>query len=169
MRLPAGLVFRRLKPSDSTLELTWLVRRAYRRLANLGLRYRGTVQDEDETRLRIARGECFVGVRRARFVATVTLACGVPVRGCSWYNLPGVALFNQFAVAPELQDAGVGTALLGLIEARARELGAREIACDTAEPANLLVDWYLRLGYRPVETVRWRDVNYRSVIMSKAL
>jgi GNAT superfamily N-acetyltransferase len=168
-RLPPGLVFRRLKPSDSTLELTWLIRRAYRRLANLGLRFLGTHQGEEVTRRRVSKGECWVGALRGRLLATATLFINRPSRGCLTYSFPGVAWFGQFAVEPELQGSGIGTALLERIEARAKERGAREIACDTAEPARHLVDWYVRLGFRPVESVRYSDVNYRSVILSKAL
>jgi hypothetical protein len=56
-----------------------------------------------------------------------------------------------------------------MVTDRARELGAREIALDTAEPATHLVSWYTRLGFRFVEHWQWSYTNYRSVVLSRAL
>lgn len=56
---------------------------------------------------------------------------------------------------------------MNLVEARAAETGAVEIALDTAEPATHLVAWYGRRGYRLIEHAQWGHTNYRSVIMSK--
>ena len=48
------------------------------------------------------------------------------------------------------------------------EVGAAEIALDTAETAEELIRFYLKRGYRFIEHVTWTDVvNYRSVVLSK--
>ncbi len=86
-----------------------------------------------------------------------------------WYGHPFVAKFNQFGVEPNLQRKGVGARLLGEVERRARELGATELALDTAEPAKDLIATYTRRGYRFVEYAQWKSTNYRSVILSKRL
>jgi GNAT superfamily N-acetyltransferase len=160
---------RPLRASDSTLELTLLIHRAYRRLANLGLRYSGTRQSEEATRRRVSKGECLVAEREGRLVGTVTLVRGVPVRGSLWLNLPGVVYFEQFAVEPELQGLGIGSALLREVERRASAGGAREVSLDTAERAEHLVRFYASRGYRTVERVRWPGKDYWSVVMSKGL
>jgi len=46
---------------------------------------------------------------------------------------------------------------------------AGEVALDTSEHASHLIALYTRRGYRFVEHVRWDTVNYRSVVLSKAL
>jgi hypothetical protein len=54
-------------------------------------------------------------------------------------------------------------------EACARELGAADLALDTAEPAVRLRRWYDRLGFEFVQFVSWDVTNYRSVVMVKPL
>ena len=88
---------------------------------------------------------------------------------CEWYALPGVARFGQFGVLPECQGLGVGSRLLDRIESRALELGAVELACDTAEGATHLIEMYSRRAYRLVGHADWEETNYRSVILSKGL
>lgn len=89
--------------------------------------------------------------------------------GPPWYTQPGIAGISQFCVDPALQSKGLGLRLITMVTDRARELGAREIALDTAEPATHLVSWYTRLGFRFVEHWQWSYTNYRSVVLSRAL
>jgi GNAT superfamily N-acetyltransferase len=86
-----------------------------------------------------------------------------------YYRRPGVAVASQFAVAPRLQRRGIGAALMRKVEERAREIGASEIAVDTAEPAQHLVALYERWGYVRVDDVQWGHTNYRSIILAKRL
>ena len=58
---------------------------------------------------------------------------------------------------------------LNLVERRAREKGVKVLGLDTSEEANHLIALYRSKGYEFVEHVRWPDVNYRSVILSKSL
>jgi GNAT superfamily N-acetyltransferase len=164
-----GVVFRRVAAEDSLAELTDLLHRAYRPLAEQGFRYWSTHQSVEDTRTRIRRGECYVGVRRDRIVATITLVGPEAARGCPWYERPGVAVFSQFAVEPDLQGAGLGSRLLDRVESRASEMGALELALDTAEGAARLIRFYERRGYRFVEYADWEKTNYRSVVLSKPL
>lgn len=163
------LVLRPLSPDDSIGELTELLHRAYKQLADMGLRFVATYQSEEETRRRTEHGACFVGVIDGRIVATVTYYDPSRGDGTPWYERPDVAHFGQFAVEPELQGLGVGNRLLGLVEEQARADGAAELALDTAEPASHLVAHYGRHGYRFIEHVQWDVTNYRSVVMSKTL
>lgn len=45
----------------------------------------------------------------------------------------------------------------------------RELAMDTAEQAKHRIEFYERLGYRPVGWVQWPGKVYRSVVVSKHL
>lgn len=163
------LVIRPLAASDSMTELTQLLHRAYRRLADMGLRYMATHQDEDVTRTRVAQGTCLLALSGNRMCGTILFRDQNQTTGCPWYDRPEVASLGQFAVDPAVQAKGLGLQLLKRVEEMALLGGAREIALDTAEPARHLVEWYSRLGYRFVEYAQWTHTNYRSVILSKSL
>jgi GNAT superfamily N-acetyltransferase len=165
----AGLIVRRLDATDSIAELTGLLHRAYRPLADMGFRFVATHQDDATTMKRASEGECYVGVFEGKLVATITVfPPGRPGKS-GWYAGAGVAGMGQFAVAPSLQRRGIGAKLMELGERRALEWGASEIAVDTAEHAHHLVGMYMARGYRLIEHVQWEVTNYRSVVLSKAL
>lgn len=164
-----GAVVRRLAPDDSMAEMTDLLHRAYAELREMGLHYVASHQDEARTRARAANGECYVGVLDGRLIATVTFTPAGRTAGCRWYDRGDVASFSQLAVDLQWQRRGIGAALVRLSEERARCTGAAEISLDTSEKAYDLRTWYRRQGYRFVQTTRWSEVNYRSVIMSKRL
>ena len=65
-------IIRLLNESDSLEELTELLHRAYRVLADLNLRYMATHQDVSVTRDRIKNGRCFVAELNGRVVGTIT-------------------------------------------------------------------------------------------------
>jgi len=168
--MPNDLIIRRFDPAiDSIEELTLLLKRAYKILADMGLRYWATWQGPDVTADRIRDRHCFVAFLDGRLVGTITYAPADKKGGSPWYDRPEVAGIGQFGVEPGLQRSGIGAQMMAFIEEHARQDGALELALDTAEPATHLVGWYERLGYRFIEHVQWDQVNYRSVIMSKAL
>lgn len=160
---------RRIAESDSVEELTELLHRAYKILADMGFRFFATHQTPEQTQERIDSGECYVGIHDGRVIGTVTFY--PPPRpessGSEWYRRPDVSHFGQFAVEPSLQRSGVGSRLMDFVEDLARERGIAEIALDTAEGAHHLRDYYGRRGYRFIEYVQWDVTNYRSVVMSK--
>jgi GNAT superfamily N-acetyltransferase len=160
---------RLLNSGDSMADLTALLHRAYRPLAAAGLRFLAGHQDESTTRDRCSEGECWVAVQESTLIGTMTWRPGGAPTRCAWYERRDVAIFGQFAVAPELQGQGIGSRLLDLVERRAREQGVAEIACDTSEKADALLSYYGRRGYRVVGSVQWEETNYRSVVLSKPL
>lgn len=166
---PSEPHIRPLKDSDSFEDLTALLHRAYRVLADMGLRYLATHQDVATTRERASRGHCFVLDDAGTLVGTVTYFPSPPEADMPLAGRADVAYFGQMAVEPSRQGRGFGARLVAHVEALARRDGKAEIALDTAEPAHHLIDWYTRLGYRVVGRVQWDVTNYRSVIMSKAL
>ena len=165
-----SLEIRLLSDTDSLEELTALLHRAYAELAAMGLRYTATYQDVATTRRRVSGAECFVATIESRIVATITLRPpGTIVSSAEWYQRAGVAVVGQLAVEPAYQRRGIGTTLLAHAEHRARELGATEVALDTADQSHHLIDYYQKRGYRIVGEAQWSQKNYRSVIMSRAV
>lgn len=157
-----------MNEADSFEALTELLHRAYAPLAALGFRYLATHQDVATTRRRAESGECYVALLSGRVIGTIVI---VPPRGstrCDWYARTDVWCLSQFAIEPALQGRGYGGQLLAFAEARARELGAREVAVDTAESAHHLIRYYSTRGYREVGHAQWEHTNYRSVILSKS-
>lgn len=149
--------------------LTELLHRCYRPLAEKGMRYLATHQSSEVTRDRLLSGESFLGFWQDRLVATVTLKRNTSQSICEWYRKPEVFHFGQFAVDPEFQGQGLGSSMMNMLEARARDLGAVELALDTSEHADNLIGMYAKRGYRLVDHVQWKVTNYRSVILSKDL
>jgi GNAT superfamily N-acetyltransferase len=162
---------RLLTRSDDIAELTALLHRAYAGLAERGMRFLASHQDEARTLRRISAGECWLAVAgpSETIVGTIMLKDAERTSGSPWYDRPEVACFGQFAVEPQWQGRGVGSRLVYQVERRARAKGIAELALDTAEGADDLRQFYERRGYRFVEYARWTEVNYRSVIMTKSL
>ena len=154
-------------------QITALLNAAYAELAAMGFRYVATYQDDEITRKRLERGESFLALdaeAENRIVGTINL-CRPGLAGGTtpWYSRPEVALFGQYGVLPDYQGRGIGSLLLDHVEKRSVELGATELACDTAEDATHLIEMYGRRGYRFVEYTDWEVTNYRSVVLSKTL
>ncbi len=164
-----AVTIRPLDETDSLEELTALLHRAYKYLADLGLKFLATHQDVETTRHRAQAGDCFVAVREGRLIGTITFYRPGAHSKCPYYCLPEVCHVGQLAVDPALQKLGLANRLMDHVEAHGRDLGYSEIALDTAEPARHLIEWYNRRGYRVVAHQQWDVTNYRSVVMSKAL
>ncbi|MBK8550703.1 MAG: GNAT family N-acetyltransferase [Ignavibacteria bacterium] len=161
---------RRFTPADPISEITNLLHTSYKFLANLGLRYLATHQDDSETEKRLKKGIAYVGLSNDKIISTVTLYYDdIDSNNTGWYKRKGVAHFGQFGVLPGYQKKGIGNFMMDIVERKARELGAAEIALDTAEGAVHLIEYYKKRGYRFIEYVNWEVTNYRSVILSKRL
>ena len=164
------IIVRPFKESDSINEITKLLHRSYKQLADMGFSYLATHQGDSETERRLKKGISYIAVSGKEFIATISLYYNdQETHNANWYERDGVSHFGQFAVAPEYQRKGLGDFIMNLIETKAKELGAAEIALDTAEGATHLIKYYERRGYRFIEYVNWDVTNYRSVIMSKNL
>lgn len=162
--------YRRLEDYDSMEELTDLLHRAYAPLAEIGLHFVATHQPVEVTVERCAKGKTFVATLDNRLIGTLTYTSRLSSGGgCQWYERKDVGVFGQFGVLPEFKGTGIGSDLLALAEQEARNEGASELACDTAIPAVHLIHYYTLRGFREVERVQWKEVNYPSVILSKAL
>lgn len=165
-----SLTIRPIDEADSIDELTALLHRAYRHLADMGLQFVATHQSSEVTRERIAKGTCLVARAGGGLVGTITYRPPHILGGSPWLDRLDVAHISQLGVEPAVQGKGVGRKLMDAAEELAVRDGAAELALDTAETAHHLIRWYERLGYRYIEPVDWRPhTNYRSVVMSKLL
>jgi len=161
------LEIRDLLPEDSLATLTGLLHAAYSALGGMGLNYTAVDQSIEKTAERVGRGRCLVAVSGSEIVGTILVVPSDPRSQCPYYGQPHVATVHQFAVLPEHQGRGVGSALLGRAEVLAQAEGYQELALDTAEPAGHLLEYYRRRGYRRVAAVSWPGKRYRSVVLSK--
>jgi GNAT superfamily N-acetyltransferase len=164
------ILIRLYQTSDSVHEITSLLHKAYRQLADMGFRFVATHQNEAETLRRINKGICYLALSNDNIISTITLYYNDPdTHDALWYKKKGVAHFGQFAVLPEYQKNGIGNFMMNIVEERAKSEGAVEIALDTAEGAVHLIKYYKQRGYRFIDYVKWEVTNYRSMILSKRL
>jgi GNAT superfamily N-acetyltransferase len=163
------ILYRYLQPCDSIDVITDMLHEAYAPLAVQGLKFLATHQDSATTRRRMDAGETMLALDGATIVGTITLREAGQTHGSPFYDRPEVAAFGQYAVRPSYQGCGIGSALLDLVEMRAKEKGVTLLGLDTAENATHLIALYRMKGYRFIEHVQWPDVNYRSVILGKSL
>lgn len=164
-----SVVVRPARQDDPISDITALLHRAYRPLADMGLRFVATYQDDDMTRERLFDGIGFVALLDDVIVGTVSAYPAIDSEECAWYRMSGVWAFGQFAVEPDLQKSGLGSAMLQFVEEVSRREGGLELALDTSEQATHLIDYYTRRGFRFIEHVQWPVTNYRSVVLSKNL
>ena len=162
-------VLRPIEATDSIIGLTSLLNRAYARLAQMGLNYTAIDQTPDVTANRIRGGNCFVVHIGAKLVGTIVVQPTYTKSDCEYFTRSGVAAAHQFAVDPEYQGEGIGRMLLTRVERWAAEVSFAELAMDTAEQAEHLMEFYTRSGYRRVGSVQWPGKVYRSAVLSKPL
>ena len=164
-----NLIIRPLAGTDSIEEITELLHRAYKQLADMGLRYMATHQDSEVTKERLGTDHSFVAEIDGRIIGTITCYGSENTKGSPYLDIAGVGHLGQLGVEPSLQGRGIGSRLFARAEDHAHKIGLQELALDTAESATHLIEWYKRLGYRFIEYAQWDVTNYRSVIMGKRL
>ncbi|MBI3259775.1 MAG: GNAT family N-acetyltransferase [Ignavibacteriae bacterium] len=162
---------RLLQPGDSFAEMTEMLHISYKQLADMGLRFLATYQDEKITRDRaLTNGLCIVAISGGKIIGTIAVSYPGWTKGTAFYEQSHVAHFGQFAVLPEYQKSGLGSLLLDIAEQLAfTALGATEMALDTSEQAHHLLEYYSKRGYRFIEYVQWDLTNYLSKTLSKSI
>lgn len=138
-----------------------LLNSAYKELADMGLNYTASYQDEETTRQRIAKGKAFALELRGKIVATILYSKE------NHFTAKNTAYVGQFAVLPELKKSGLGSFLMDHCESLACAEGFDGIQLDTAQSAQHLVDWYIKRGYKIVGETQWTGKTYRSYIFEK--
>lgn len=157
-----GRLTLRLATDDDVPAIRLLVNAAYRELADLGMNYTGTYQDERITRERMQGRDVWLAFADNRLVATIS----IDVRE---QNGRPTLYIGQFAVAPDLKRQGIGAYLMDHVERIAHERGLTRLGLDTATKAHHLVRFYTSRGFRTVEQVHWEGKTYESYIMEKDL
>lgn len=163
--------FRLLSSENSIGELTQLLHKSYKVLADMGLKYVAATQNHSVTLNRAMHAyKCYIGMYKNKIVSTISLYIPEPSEKSSWHSKGFVAKIGQFAVAAELQKYGIGNKMMDIVEEEAKRIkNVTELALDTAESAHHLIEFYKKREYRYVETIQWDLTNYKSVILSKAL
>jgi len=156
---------------DSVEELTNLLHKAYKRLADMGLHFVATHQTVEYTRNYFKKGECYVLTSNSsdKLIGTIFYYTSMWPDAPEVFRRDDTVLFGKFAVDPDLQNRGLGSKLMDFIEERARSNGKKAIVLDTSEKALHLIDYYNKRGYEYVHHWQWPDVNYKSVVMRKHL
>ncbi|MGU7785240.1 GNAT family N-acetyltransferase [Burkholderia sp. PU8-34] len=164
-----NVVLRRFDPAqDSYEQLTTMLHRAFARLGMMGLNCTCVDQDEAVTRRRAQAGDCYVVVSDGNMIGTMTLYAQDAASACGHYHRHDVASIRQLAIDPSWQNRGIGKSLLAFAEYWASTRGYAELALDTPYPAEHLVAFYRRQGFRIVDIVHFAGKRYDSAILSKA-
>lgn len=158
-----------IESSDSAEELTELLHRAYKRLADMGLNFIATFQSVEYTRSYFRKGQCFVLTSGEKIEGTIFYQTVMWDDAPEIYKDQDSVLVGKFAVEPSLQKLGLGEKLMDFVECYAAKNGKKRVVLDTSEKALHLIEYYTRRRYKFIENWQWPDVNYRSVIMSKEL
>lgn len=153
----------RLATDADVPALRKLVNVAYQELADIGLNFTGTYQDEAITRERMQGKEVLLAFMQTELVGTLSFSVRDQDDGHT------VLYLGQFAVAPERKRQGIGRQLLYRAEERAKQLGLNRLRLDTAMPATHLVQLYKSHGYGIISQVKWEGKTYESLIMEKVL
>ncbi|MEA1980496.1 MAG: GNAT family N-acetyltransferase, partial [candidate division Zixibacteria bacterium] len=117
------ITIREFQKSDSLNELTELLHRSYKILADMNLKYVATYQDVSITRKRIDKGICFVAINNEKIIGTVTYYSPENSVGSSWLEKEGVAHFGQLGVEPDYRNKGIGGLLISHVENFAQKHG----------------------------------------------
>ena len=169
----SNIHIRLINDSDSLEKLTELLHTGYKSLADQGFRSLATHQDEATTKKRIEGKECYLVLNGAQMIGTICYRPPHPAAnesyGHPWYNQPFIASFGQFTVHPQFQNQGIGSRLIEFAERAAIRDKAIEISLDTPINNEQLRSYYAKRGYREVAQAQWKEVNYRSVLLSKKL
>lgn len=141
--------------------LTALLHAAYKELGDMGLNYTATYQDDSITRERIGRGRAFLLEDGATLVASVLLTAQ------NYFTGHNTAYISQLAVRPDYKRHGIGAFLMDHCESLAQDEKFAGVQLDTAQPAQHLVQWYQRRGYRIVGETQWDGKTYKSFVFEK--
>lgn len=161
------------RATDSLEQITHLLHRAYATLAARGFNYVAATQTAVVTESRLSAGKGYIVRQKGNDQIIGTITYYTTARDApdepDYYKKVAVGHFGQFAVVPEMQKLGLGSRLVEFAESLARADGKDELACDTAEGATDLIEYYTSRGYKLIEHHQWDKACYRSVILSKSL
>ncbi|HYR02442.1 MAG TPA: GNAT family N-acetyltransferase [Syntrophobacteria bacterium] len=96
---------------------------------------------------------------------------GASVWGCVALERanPDVCYLERLAVLPEFRRKGLGKSLVDHVLKEAGTLGARRVEIGIIATHRELKDWYFRLGFRAIKTVRFEHLPFAVMFMGRAL
>jgi GNAT superfamily N-acetyltransferase len=150
--------------SDATV-MRNLLRDAYGARAQEGLNFTASYQDEEMTRQSLLKTDrqTIIALAGDQLVATFQLCLEKK-------STPGNGIyFNRFAVDPNFQKHGLGGAILEHAAEIARSRGFKQMWLDTAQPANDLVSFYQRHGFKIDRQTWYVGKTYASWVMRREL
>lgn len=153
----------RLASENDVPQIRLLVNEAYKELADQGLNYTASYQDNEETKKRMLQGRTFILVLGTEIVGTILF------HEKNYITEKKSAYVSQFAISPKLKRQGLGSIMLDFCEQLANDEKFEAIQLDTAKPAKHLVNWYLKRGYKPVGEIHHEGKTYDSQIFEKTL
>lgn len=140
-----------------------LVNQAYRELADVGLNYTATYQDEQVTLKRMQEGRVFLLHKGPELVGTILF------KEQNFFTGRKTAYVGQLGIRPQHKKSGYGTLLMDFCERLAKQENFDGIQLDTAKPAAHLVSWYLQRRYNIIGEQQWEGKTYASWIFEKDL
>lgn len=153
-------------------QLTHLLNAAYRPLAELGLNFTATFQDDELTACGLLSGRTLVLEIENQLIGTMKLRldAGVSGTGLQLGGMDAPILYlSRFAVLPNLQGQGLGLYLLNLAESIAEKEGCRALQLDTAQSAKYLLEFYSSQGFQIIRPIFYDGKTYTSWILEKEL
>ena len=153
----------RLASESDVSQIRTLVNEAYKELADMGLNYTATYQDDEETRKRMAQGRTFILLSGKEIVGTILFS------EKNYFTEKKSAYLGQLAIAPRLKGSGLGSIIMDFCEQLANDEKYEAVQLDTAQPALHLVEWYKRRGYKIVGEKHWEGKTYDSYVFEKTL
>lgn len=135
----------RLATVQDAEEILAVTLRAYAPVRELGIHFAAATADLDLVTRNIENNLCYVREQAGRIQATLSLRM-------PWGNQPGpygVPHIWWFAVDPENEEKGIGTAFMKWIEedVLAKQLKVPIVSLGTADSHPWLADMYIRKGY----------------------
>ncbi len=140
-----------------------LLNSAYKKLADMGLNFNASFQDEELTANGILDGRTFILEIKGKLIGTMKL------RNRNVLDDRPCLYLGCFAVDPEMQGQGLGLYLLKLAEKLAEREGCRSIQLDTAQSAYHLVKFYQDYGFKIMKPTYYEGKTYCSWILEKSL
>lgn len=153
----------RLATEKDVSGIRTLVNESYKELADMGLNYTASYQDDEETKKRMAHGRTFILLSGSEIVGSILF------HEKNYFTEKRSAYISQFAIASKLKRQGLGSIMLDFCEQLANDEKYESIQLDTAKPAKHLIEWYTGRGYKPVGEKHWEGKTYDSQIMEKTL
>jgi len=154
----------RLATTEDAPAIRRLVNQAYQELADMGLNYTATYQDEEITLQRMRKGRCYLLLDGQKVIGTILLYEDDYLK-----RSKKCAYVGQFGIHPDYKRKKLGSLLMDYVEKIALEEGYASIQLDTAKPATHLVNWYLKRDYRIIADGHWHGKTYESWIFEKPL